>query len=75
MSVRGAEGQVDETQGELNPGFSSFELSDALKKEIAFFAHRQKRQKEEIEFRTRTGDTSLNNISDSKTILDFFKNK
>lgn len=37
MSVRGAEGQVDETQGELNPGFSSFELSDALKKEIAFF--------------------------------------
>ena len=32
-------------------------------------------EKEEIEFRTRTGDTSLSNISDSKTILDFFKNK
>ena len=32
-------------------------------------------EKEEIEFRTRTGDTSLTNISDSKTILDFFKNK
>ena len=31
-------------------------------------------EKEEIEFRTRTGDTSLSNISDSKTILDFFKN-
>ena len=32
-------------------------------------------EKEEIELRTRTGDTSLSNISDSKTILDFFKNK
>ena len=32
-------------------------------------------EKEEIEFRTRTGDTSLSNISDSKTILEFFKNK
>ena len=32
-------------------------------------------EKEEIEFRTRIGDTSLSNISDSKTILDFFKNK
>ena len=32
-------------------------------------------EKEEIEFRTRTGYTSLSNISDSKTILDFFKNK
>ena len=32
-------------------------------------------EKEEIEFRTRTGDTSLSNISDSKKILDFFKNK
>ena len=32
-------------------------------------------EKEEIEFRTRTGDTSLSNIPDSKTILDFFKNK
>ena len=31
-------------------------------------------EKEEIEFRTRTGDTSLSNISDSKIILDFFKN-
>ena len=27
----------------------------------------------EIEFRTRSGETSLSNISDSKTILDFFK--
>ena len=30
---------------------------------------------EEIEFRTRSGDTSLSKISDSKTILDFFKDK
>lgn len=37
MGVRGTEGQVDETQGEFNSGFSSFELSDELKKEIAFF--------------------------------------
>ena len=29
----------------------------------------------EIEFRTRSGDTSLSKISDSKTILDFFKDK
>ena len=32
-------------------------------------------EKEEIEFRTRSGDTSLSKISDSKTILDFFKDK
>ena len=32
-------------------------------------------ESEEIEFRTRSGDTSLNKISDSKTILDFFKDK
>lgn len=30
---------------------------------------------EEIEFRTRSGDTSLSKISDSQTILDFFKDK
>ena len=29
----------------------------------------------EIEFRTRSGDTSLSKISDSRTILDFFKDK
>ena len=32
-------------------------------------------ESEEIEFRTRSGDTSLSKISDSKTILDFFKDK
>ena len=32
-------------------------------------------QTEEIEFRTRSGDTSLSKISDSQTILDFFKDK
>lgn len=37
MNVRGSEGQVDETQGEFNSGFSSFELSDEVKKEISFF--------------------------------------
>ena len=30
---------------------------------------------EEIEFRTRSGDTSLSKISDSQTILDVFKDK
>jgi prolyl-tRNA synthetase len=32
-------------------------------------------ESEEIEFRTRSGDTSLSKISDSQTILDFFKDK
>ena len=32
-------------------------------------------ESEEIEFRTRSGDTSLSKISDSKIILDFFKDK
>ena len=32
-------------------------------------------ESEEIEFRTRSGDASLSKISDSKTILDFFKDK
>ena len=32
-------------------------------------------ESEEIEFRTRSGDTSLSKISDSKTNLDFFKDK
>ena len=32
-------------------------------------------ESEEIEFRTRSGDTALSKISDSKTILDFFKDK
>ena len=32
-------------------------------------------ESEEIEFRTRSGDTSLSKISDSKNILDFFKDK
>lgn len=32
-------------------------------------------ESEEIQFRTRLGDTSLSKISDSKTILEFFKDK
>ncbi|MDA9570811.1 proline--tRNA ligase [Gammaproteobacteria bacterium] len=32
-------------------------------------------ESEEIEFRTRSGDISLSKISDSQTILDFFKDK
>ena len=32
-------------------------------------------ESEEIEFRTRSGDASLSKISDSKAILDFFKDK
>jgi len=32
-------------------------------------------ESEEIELRTRSGDTSLSKISDSQTILDFFKDK